>query len=358
MSMARSLFIFLSITGFCWLLYLLAPVLTPFAIAALLAYLGDPLADKLETWKFSRTWATVTVFFTFSLLLSLILVLVVPLLEEQISVFFTKLPSYAQSIKQMIDPFLSQVMPDTELSIVNQLTKLIEQNWKEAGGLAASILASVSQSGVAIATWFMNLLLIPVVGFYLLRDWDILVENIHRLIPRRFEPAALKLTKESNDVLGAFIRGQAMVMFILGMVYSLGLWLVGVDLAFLIGMMAGVVSFVPYLGTIIGIFAGGLATYLQFHEATHLIFTLLVFGFGQLLEGMILTPLLVGDRIGLHPVAVIFAVLAGGQLFGFFGILIALPVAAIVAVLLRHGNELYQSSLLYDDHVKVHIEEQ
>ncbi len=350
-------FILFSTIGFGWLLWLLAPVLTPFAMAALLAYMGDPLADKLETWRFSRTWATITVFLFFMLFLVLLLVLVIPLLETQLSTFFVKLPGYIQWLTERLDPLLSRWLGDTTGSTLDQVTQLLQKNWKEAGGFAASILSYISKSGATIAGWAVNFFLIPVVGFYLLRDWDILVEHVHQLLPRKYEPTIIKLTKESNDVLGAFLRGQAMVMFILGTVYSLGLWMVGIDLAFLIGMMAGLVSFVPYLGTIVGIAAGGLAAYIQFHDISHLAFTMLVFGTGQMLEGMVLTPLLVGDKIGLHPVAVIFAVLAGGQLFGFFGILIALPVAAVIAVLLRHVNELYQNSKLYDDSVKVHLED-
>jgi predicted PurR-regulated permease PerM len=193
----------------------------------------------------------------------------------------------------------------------------------------------------------MNLLLIPVVTFYLLRDWDILVAKIYDLLPRRIAPTTAKLAVEVNTVLSSFLRGQFYVMLALASIYSIGLMLVGLDLALLIGLMAGLVSFVPYLGATVGIVSACIAAVVQFHEVTPLISVAAVFLVGQVLEGTVLTPKLVGDKIGLHPVAVIFSVLAGGQLFGFLGILLALPIASIVMVFLRHVNELYRDSEFY-----------
>jgi predicted PurR-regulated permease PerM len=186
------------------------------------------------------------------------------------------------------------------------------------------------------------------VTFYLLRDWDILMDRIRELLPRRAEPVVVELAKECDSTLGAFLRGQMTVMFALGVIYSLGLMLVGLDLALLLGMLAGLASVVPYMGFIVGIVAASIAAFFQFDGWFHLVAVWIVFGVGQMLEGMILTPLLVGDRIGLHPVAVIFAILAGGQLAGFVGILIALPVAAVGAVLLRHAHASYKVSALYE----------
>ena len=190
---------------------------------------------------------------------------------------------------------------------------------------------------------------IPVVTFYLLRDWDLLVKGIGELLPRNIESTVKQLAKEINEVLGAFIRGQMMVMFALGVIYTAGLWLIGLDLAFIIGMGAGLLSIVPYLGTMAGLVAAVLAAIFQFQDLFHTVMVLLVFTVGQSLEGMVLTPKLVGDRIGLHPVAVIFAVLAGGQLFGFLGILLALPAASALNVLARHLRDRYTKSTLYDD---------
>jgi predicted PurR-regulated permease PerM len=199
-----------------------------------------------------------------------------------------------------------------------------------------------------VLNWLINLLLIPVVTFYLLRDWDILVARIQGLLPRRIEPVVVNLVKESNEVLGAFLRGQFLVMLALGTIYSLGLTVIGLDFALLIGMLAGLLSFIPYLGFIVGVISAGIASLLQFYDLIHLLLVIVVFGIGQLIESMLLTPKLVGDCIGLHPVAVIFAVLAGGHLFGFFGILLALPAAAVIMVLLRHTHDEYLRSMFYD----------
>jgi predicted PurR-regulated permease PerM len=211
-----------------------------------------------------------------------------------------------------------------------------------------TIFSSVTKSGLSIIAWLGNLVLIPVVTFYLLRDWDILIARIHELLPKQYKSVITKLAKESDQTLSAFLRGQFLVMLVLGLMYSIGLWFIGLELALLIGMMAGLVSFVPYLGFILGIVAASIAMLLQTHELFQLLPVLIVFGIGQVLEGMLLTPLLVGDKIGLHPVAVIFAILAGGQLFGFVGILLALPVAAVIAVVLRHMHGEYRASAYFD----------
>lgn len=205
----------------------------------------------------------------------------------------------------------------------------------------------MTKSGLVIVNWFMNFLLIPVVTFYLLRDWDIITQRVSELIPRPYYRTVNAITKDANSVLSSFLRGQLSVMLALGTIYTIGLWIVGVELSLLIGMGAGMISFVPYLGTIVGLIAGVIAALVQFADINHIIYVLIVFGIGQILEGFVLTPWLVGDRIGLHPVAVIFAVLAGGQLFGFVGVLLGLPLAAVVMVLLRHGHERYLSSKLY-----------
>jgi predicted PurR-regulated permease PerM len=189
--------------------------------------------------------------------------------------------------------------------------------------------------------------MIPIVAFYLLRDWDNLVARVRDLVPRRWLPTVTTLAGETDQVLAAFIRGQLSVMAALAVIYSLGLWIAGLDLALLIGLLAGLVSFVPYLGFIVGILAASLAVLVQTHELLPLVWILLVFGAGQMLESMWLTPWLVGNQIGLHPVIVIFAILAGGQLFGFVGVLLALPAAAVLAVLARHALRHWLNSRLY-----------
>jgi predicted PurR-regulated permease PerM len=340
--------VFAFIAGSAWLVYLLAPVLMPFAFAAMLAYLGDPLTDKLETYQLSRTKAVLVVFAVMTLVFVLILLLLVPLLEYQIEHFVSSLPDYVAWLNETVIPWAQRRF---RLGIrpvnLSQIVNLIKGHWEQAGGIAATVMTSVSHSGGVIAEWLMNLLLIPVVTFYLLRDWDGLVVKVHDLLPRRIAPTAAKLATEVDTVLAAFVRGQLYVMLALGCIYSIGLWMTGLDLALLIGMLAGLVSFVPYLGAIVGIVTACVAALVQFHDLIHLVPVAIVFIIGQSLEGMVLTPMLVGDKIGLHPVAVMFAVLAGGQLFGFLGILLALPVASVIMVLLRHVHELYRDSDFY-----------
>jgi len=331
-----------------WLLYLLAPVLTPFLIAALLAYVGDPLADRLEALRLSRTVSVVIVFVGLTLLGLLLLVILVPLLERQLVVLGGKLPGLIDWVQQSALPWLREHLGLQGLALdLGTLKASVREHWQAAGGAAATLLSSVSRSGLVLAGWLANLLLIPVVAFYLLRDWDILVARVRELLPRTIEPVVADLSRQSDEVLGAFLRGQLLVMLGLAVIYAAGLWIVGLDLALLIGLGAGMVSFVPYLGFIVGIIAAGVAALMQFHDAIHLLYVALVFGVGQLVEGTVLTPLLVGDRIGLHPVAVIFAVLAGGQLFGFFGVLLALPAAAVIMVLVRYVHRRYKHSRLY-----------
>jgi predicted PurR-regulated permease PerM len=330
------------------LLYLLAPILTPFLIAALFAYLGDPLADRLQGWGASRTLAVVVVFAGMLTLLALALLVLVPVLEDQLATLIAKIPGYLQWMNEVVLPGLGGLLgielarPDPAM-----LKEVLGGHWQQAGGAVAGVLGYVSRSGTALIAWLANLLLIPVIGFYLLRDWDGLVANVQDLLPRSVEPTVALLARQSDEVLGAFIRGQLLVMLALGTIYSLGLWLIGLEFALLVGMLAGLVSFVPYLGFIVGILVAGVAILVQTQDPLQLLWVAAVFGVGQLLEGTVLTPVLVGDRIGLHPVAVIFAVLAGAQLFGFFGVLLALPVAAVLAVLLRHAHRGYVGSAFY-----------
>lgn len=331
-----------------WLLWLLAPVLTPFVVGALLAYLGDPLADRLEHAGAGRSVAVVVVFVSFTVLGIGLLLILVPLLERQMAVLVQQVPKYIDWVQGVLIPWVMDHVGMEEARLdLGVLKESVRENWSTAGGLLAGFGAYLSRSGLVLVGWLANLVLIPVVAFYLLRDWDVVVERIRVMIPRRYQATVVKLARESDEVLGAFLRGQLVVMLGLALIYSLGLWLAGLDLALLIGGVAGLVSFVPYLGFIVGIVAAAAAALVQFQDWLPLVYVLAVFGIGQVIESTVLTPLLVGDRIGLHPVAVIFAVLAGGQLFGFFGVLMALPVAAVVMVFLRHAYMSYRDSALY-----------
>lgn len=330
------------------LLILLAPILSPFLIAALLAYLGDPLVDRLEAWKLSRTLSVSVVFLGIISLILLVFLFLVPVLETQVKRFITRIPEYIDWGTHILIPYLRDTFGvDPSVLEVERLKAALTANWKEAGGFIRNAVQSISQSGLVILGVIVNLALIPILTFYLLRDWDHLTAYIHDLLPRSVEPTVVTLVRESDEVLGAFLRGQMLVMMALGTIYSVGLGLIGLEFALLIGLLAGVVSFVPYLGFIVGIGVAGLAVLFQTQDVFDLFWVLVVFGIAQAIEGSLLTPLLVGERIGLHPVTVIFAVLAGGQLFGFVGILLALPVAAIIAVVMRHLHDEYKQSHIY-----------
>ncbi len=330
-------------------LYLLGPVLTPFAISALLAWLGDPLVGRCERRGMRRTVAVILVFALTSMMLLLAVLIAVPLLERQIGTFIGNVPRYLQWVQGVALPWLEQ-KTGTTLAVYfdpAQWGDLLVAHWQQAGGVASSLIGGLSKSGLAIATWISTLLLVPVVTFYFLRDWPVLMGRVRELVPRPLEPTVVRLAQQSDEVLGAFLRGQVSVMLVLGAIYAFGLSLVGIDLAFLIGMGAGLLSFVPYLGAFLGVAAGLIAALVQHGDWLHVALVLLVFGVGQILESFVLTPWMVGDRIGLHPVAVIFAIMVGGQLFGFLGVLLALPVAAVAMVLLRYAHTRYLQSEWY-----------
>ncbi len=335
--------------GVFWLIWLLAPILTPFVFALMLAWLGDPLVDRLQRAGRSRNVAVTLVFTAMALIVLASLLILVPLIERQISTLASSWPHYR-------DWFMLSALPWVEQRIGVEITdwldfghfsQLVRDNWDRAGGIASTLLGYLSRSGFAVIGLVANVALLPVITFFFLRDWDLIVERVASLIPRDHLDTASRLARESSDVLGAFLRGQFLVMLVLGVMYGLGLWAVGLDLGILIGLIAGILTFVPYLGPASGILLGVIAALVQFGDWQHVAGVLVVFGIGQVIESYVLTPKLVGDRIGLHPVAVIFAVLAGGQLFGFLGMLLALPVAAVVNVLLRYAQERYRHSRLY-----------
>lgn len=339
--------ILISVVLFGFLLYQLSGVLMPFFVAALLAYLGDPLVDRLEACKLSRTVSVVIVFSVLVLVTILAVLIFVPLLSVQLASLFEKLPGYIDKLQTSIEPLMQSLGLSVDMINLDTLKEGLKNYWSEAGKMAGDIFGYVSKSGLALLTFVTNLVLIPVLTFYLLRDWDLLVARFRELLPRRNAEKITNLSLECDDMLAGFLRGQLLVMLALSIIYSIGLTLIGLELALLIGVIAGIVSFVPYLGLLVGIVLAGLAAYLQFQEWLPVLYVIGVFSFAQMIEGMVLTPRFVGERIGLHPVAVIFAVMAGGSLFGFIGVLLALPVASVVMVLIRHGHDRYVNSQLY-----------
>ncbi len=330
-----------------WMLSLLSPILMPFVLGAAMAYLGDPIVDRLEARRFSRTGGVVAVFLLFSLLGLLLLLILLPLLIDQVGEALARLPIVLDWVHNVALPTLGVSLPDGSRLNAEGLRSLLADNWERFGGQLKEVLTQVSRSGASALAFGLNVIMIPVVTFYLLRDWDRLVELIDDHLPRRHQPTIARFFQDADNVLGAFIRGQLLVMAALATVYTLGLWAIGLKLALLVGLLAGLLSFVPYLGTFLGVVMGVIAMLLQNPGLLPLIGVGAVFAIGQLLEGAVLTPLLVGDKIGLHPVAVIFAVMAGGQLFGFVGILMALPAAAVLAVAVRRASATWLASAAY-----------
>ncbi|OFZ68699.1 MAG: AI-2E family transporter [Betaproteobacteria bacterium RBG_16_56_24] len=329
------------------LLYLLSPILTPFVAAGILAYICNPLVQRLCSWKIPRTLAVALVMCGLLLLFVGLLLIMLPLLEKEFALFVTRLPDWVEAARLRLLPLL-QKWVDPEMQWDSQAVKeMLLSHWKSAGGAAAKLLPWLGSSGGAIIAALINLLLIPVAMFYLLRDWNKLVRRVDDLLPRHSHAKVNEILAEVDRILAEFLRGQISVMLLMSAYYSIVLWLAGLEFALPIGIVAGMLVFVPYLGMIVGLTLATLAAVMQFPDFGGVLWVWGVFGAGQLIEGMAVTPWLVGERIGLHPLAVIFALLAFGSLFGFFGVLLALPLSAILLVALRHGKTWYLTSDMY-----------
>lgn len=329
------------------LLYLLSPILTPFVAAGILAYICNPLVQRLCAWNVPRILSVILVMAGLLLTFALLLLIMLPLLEKEVGRLMTRLPDWIETARLRLLPLIQQWV-DSDLQWDSQAVKeMLLSNWKSAGGVAAKLLPWLGSSGGAIIAIMINLLLIPVAMFYLLRDWNGLVKHVDDLMPRHFHGKVNEILAEVDRILAEFLRGQISVMLLMMTYYSIVLWMVGLEFALPIGIVAGMLVFVPYLGMIVGLALATLAAVMQFSSLSNVLWVWGVFGAGQLIEGMVVTPLLVGERVGLHPLAVIFALLAFGQLFGFFGVLLALPLSAILLVALRHGKAWYLASDMY-----------
>lgn len=344
--------VILLVAAFLLLFYLLMDILTPFLTAAILAYICSPLVNKLSKIGYGKHQAgrTLGALVTLLILIGVVIaafLIIVPLVHKELLLVIQRLPAYVALLRSHLEPWLMQHF-NLALEIdTRQIQTLLGNNWKSAGNLAGNLLASVGSHGMVFVGWMANLLLIPMVLFYLLRDWQALVTQTTNLLPRRWYDRTMTIATEIDQVLAEFLRGQLSVMLLMSAYYAIGLWLAGLELALPIGLIAGLLGFVPYLGITIGVLLALLSAALQFSTLGQLIPIAVVFALGQVVESFLLTPWLVGDRIGLHPVAVIFALLAGGQLFGFTGVLLALPVGAAIAVGLRHVQRTYLSSEYY-----------
>ena len=337
----------IGIVVFLALLFLLRSVLLPFVAAMAVAYFLDPLADKLESWGLSRTLATVIITVSFFVAVVAVLFLIFPLLQGQIVGFFQKVPSLIENFEAWLAPLketLAERIPSEKLE------KLSEASKSYGGAIVkwlGGLLKGVWQGGVALFNALSLILITPVVSFYLLRDWDKVVSKVDSWLPREFAPAIRSVTKDIDVTIAGFVRGQGTVCIFLAVFYGIGLTSVGLDFGLMVGITTGLISFIPYFGMLVGMATALAIAIAQFGEIVPVVLVLVVFGAGQTIESMFLTPKLVGEKVGLHAVWVIFALMVGGATVGFTGVLLAVPVAATIGVLVRFFLAQYLASPLY-----------
>ena len=331
-------------------LWLLGPVLTPFVVAAVLAYALTPLVNKLDSMgkgRLPRVVAVILVELLFIIATLCLLLLIVPIVIKEIPLIREQVPLLADRFTNGLTPWLAQYGINVSLDIGSLKAlalKYLNANYEDMFG---SLLSSLRLGGSVALAIIGNAVLIPVALFYLLMDWDKFVARMLELVPPLMRSAFDSFTDEADSVLGQYLRGQMLVMLVMAVFYAIGLALFGLDLALPIGIFTGLAMFIPYLGFGIGLILAVLAGLLQFASVKALVMVAVVYGIGQMFESLYLTPRLVGERIGLHPLAVIFALLAFGQVFGFVGVLIALPASAVLLVAIRRIRLRYMTSRLY-----------
>lgn len=329
------------------LLYLLRGVLMPFVAGMVIAYVLDPLADRLERVGLSRLMATLVITIGFFTLVTLALMLLLPALHGQIMGFASRVPEYVATVRAFAQPLLERVQtllsPEDMAGINKAVTNFLGTGLSWLGAMAGGLWSG----GLAVFHVLSVLLITPLVTFYLLRDWDHMVARIDGWLPRHHHQTIRAQVIAIDRTLAGFARGQATVCLILAALYGTGLSLVGIDFGLVVGMGAGLLSFIPYFGALSGFVTAMTIAAVQFGDAAHLGMVAAVFAVGQVLEGNVLTPKLVGEQVGLHPVWIIFALMAGGALFGFTGVMLAVPIAASIGVLVRFGLGRYLSSRAY-----------
>lgn len=328
-------------------LYWLRPVLTPFFLGAVLAYVWQPLVQRLARWHIPRAVSAVLVLLLEAVIIGLLALAVLPLFIKELAQLSAQLPAFLERLNETLAPWLRTRLGVDVAFDAASLKGSVAEALRNSEGLGMTLLNSLRLGGLGLLGLFANLVLTPVVQFFLLRDWDVMLRRIDALVPPNARARVNRFAREADDALSQYLHGQVLVIVVMVVFYTVGLWLAGLEFFLPIGVITGALVFVPYVGAATGFVLGSIAALLQFPDWSGVLWVWAVFGIGQAIEGNFITPKLVGERIGLHPVAVIFALLAFGQVFGFAGLLVALPASAVLLVALRKLNTHYQGSALY-----------
>lgn len=328
-------------------LYLVSGILMPFLTGLLVAYAMNPAVRHLEKWGFSRTLGTSLMIVGFFLLIGLLLFIAIPFIQAELLHLASRIPQYGDRILVAAKPLLDEASHYIEPHDIEKLRGLASTYLVDVFTWGVKLLAGILTSGLALANLISLIVITPIVAFYFLRDWNKIIKTIDSWLPRPHEPTLKKLCTDINKTIGSFARGQALVCITVGLYYSIALTLANLDFSVVVGMVIGVMAFIPYVGAALGLMLSMGIAFSQFTDWSSIGLVAGIFIVGQTLEGYLFIPYFVGDRIGLHPVWVLFSLLAGGLLFGFVGILFALPIAAALGVLVRHGLELYLKSPYY-----------
>lgn len=335
------------------LLVLLGPILAPFFAAAILAYALNPAVDWLSSRRIGkfpipRELASITVLLLLFSTVLLLILIVVPIMQKQIPLLQEQIPSSLARLNAFLAPKLREIGIRVRLDEIG-VKKILSQYFATSGDeIWSTILSSAKIGGLALLGWFATLTLIPIALFYLLLDWHFMLKRLENAIPRRWIEQIVLLAREVDSLMAQYLRGQLAVMLVLCIYYSASLAMAGFDVALPVGIITGLLVFIPYIGFGLGLILALITAILQFEGLHGIILVATIYGIGQIIESFFLTPRLVGERIGLHPLAVIFALLAFGHLFGFTGVLLALPASAILSVAFKHMGAYYLKSTFYN----------
>ncbi|MDD5586867.1 MAG: AI-2E family transporter [Alphaproteobacteria bacterium] len=345
--MSQNRYWLIALAVFAALLWLLKPMLLPFIAGFAIAYFLNPVVDGLTRHKVPRWLGTFFVLFGFVVAVVMVFLMIAPLLQEQIGALIDAVPGYIETLRAHLIPSAERWLRRLSPGNVENIRAAAGQVAGNAAGWAGKLLQGLISESAALFNILALIIITPVVAFFILRDWPKLTHNVDVLLPRKYIGLIHEVLAEINRTLSGFIRGQALVCLCLAVIYSAGLSLAGIKYGVTIGIIAGVLSFVPYVGSTFVLASGLILSFVQYGDFFHVAMALLVFLIGQSLEGYVLTPKLVGGRVGLHPVWILFALFAGGSLLGFVGVLIAVPVAAIAGVLIRFAIRRYKKSGFY-----------